>query len=774
MFERIASFSLARRGLVALVLAALFAVTTAGALHLVVDLSFSAFFGKQDPANLAYQEFRNHWGADDDMMILVVHADGADLLEPHRVDALYRLGRDLEALPEIRSVTSIASTPPLIGSEPGLLDMDALRDTMPAQMGPEWQHWRERALGNRLLVPSLLAPDGQTTAMMVEAKYETSDVSAIQPLVASVKEVMAAHQGEAGLQLGLAGIPPVRAAFFTSFQDDTMVFIPIGGLFMTMCLFLIFRNVHGILIPGLAATLPVMMVFGVMGWTGEPIGLLSQTYISLLPAIAIADAIHMVTRFHEELRARTPAGTVPTREIRWQAIQTAASKIGAACLLTSITTAVGFLSLVVAQMPILQHFGLYAALGILLAYGGVLFLVPLLLVFTRGGPMTGPSEDGPSRTDRFLLACADFSIERPKVVLAVTAAILAGAIWFGRGVEVDNNLSHTLADSHPVSQANYRADRELGGILGLEIDLQGDPDVLKQPEVLRALLAFEEWALSQPEVKQATSPATWIAMLLQATTGVYAAVDSPEAAAQFYLLAEADPAFTRMIDADYSRARMLLTLTDNGAKAFDPTVQRIDAALQEHLADVPISGAVTGTPYVAYRGINGVTHDLRNSLILAFVIITVIITLLFRDLRTGLLCLLPNAMPLVVGYGLMGVMGWLLDPTPAVIFTVALGIAVDDTLHLMIRTREEMANGNRLKPAVRNAVLHSGRAVLITSIILAGGFGVNALSSFSATRILGMLGSTVIVTALLCDLFLLPALLSLWGRDMGLARATEA
>ncbi|NCG18797.1 MAG: MMPL family transporter, partial [Rhodobacterales bacterium] len=656
--------------------------------------------------------------------------------------------------------------------EPGLLDMDPLFDTMPDQLGDDWQRWRDHALSNRLLVPSLISLDGTTTAILVEAKYDTSDVSAIQPLVTAVEEVMEAYEGTHGLHLGLAGIPPVRAAFFTSFQEDTKLFVPVGAVFITISLFLIFRSFHGVLVPGLAATLPVLMVFGIMGWTGEPIGLLSQTYITLLPVIAIADAIHLVTRFHEELRAVTPAGTQPTHEMRWQAIEKSASKIGAACLITSVTTAVGFLSLSVAQMPILQHFGLYASLGIFLAYGGVLFLIPMLLMFTRGGPMAAPTEDGPSRTDRLLLACADFSLERPWIVLGATAIILVGSVWFGRNVVVDNNLSHTLAESHPVSQANYRADRELGGILGLEVDLQGQEDAFKQPEVLAALLMFESWALAQPEVRQATSPATWIAMLHQATTGQYTGVDSPEAAAQFYLLAEVDPAFTRMIDADYSRARMLLTLKDEGARAFDPTVQRIDAALQTHLADVPITGAVTGTPYVAYRGINGVTHDLRNSLILAFVIITIIIAVLFRDLRTGLLCLLPNAMPLVVGYGLMGVMGWLLDPTPAVIFTVALGIAVDDTLHLMIRTREEMERGIGLKPAVRNAVLHSGRAVLITSIILIGGFGVNALSSFSATRILGMLGGTVIVTALLCDLFLLPALLSLWGRDLGLKTAS--
>ena len=123
------------------------------------------------------------------------------------------------------------------------------------------------------------------------------------------------------------------------------------------------------------------------------------------------------------------------------------------------------------------------------------------------------------------------------------------------------------------------------------------------------------------------------------------------------------------------------------------------------------------------------------------------------------LSLVPNSMPLLVGYGLMGLMDWELDPTPAVVFTVALGIAVDDTIHLLVRVRDEQAEGRALPDAVREAVLHSGRAVTITTVLLCAGFGLNGLSSFPSMQVLGVLGAVVIFVALLGDLFLLPALL---------------
>jgi hypothetical protein len=464
------------------------------------------------------------------------------------------------------------------------------------------------------------------------------------------------------------------------------------------------------------------------------------------------------------LRARGADTSAPSPEVRRAAIHEATSKIGAACLLTSVTTGIGFASLAVADMPILRNFGIYAALGIGLAYLGVLLFVPMALTTTRGSIPPAGRIDDPTPTDRVLLACADLSLRRPVWILAVTAVVLATSVWFGQRVVVDNNLTRSLQSTHPVTAANTLADRELGGIIGMEVDLRGEPDALKDPSVLAGLLDFEAWVLQQEGVRQATSPATWVALLHQATTGDYRAPDSAAAAAQFYLLAEGVPEFSRLVDGDYARGRMWVTLQDEGGQAYIKRAEALAEALHERLAGTPITAALTGTPYVAYRGINGVTDDLRASLMLAFVLIAVVITVLFRDVRTGLICLIPNALPLVVGYGVLGMMGWLLDPTPAVVFTVALGIAVDDTLHLLIRYREELGKGRTVDQAIRLAVLHSGRAVVITSAILAFGFGINALSSFTATQTLGYLGATVILTALLSDLFVLPALLKLWGR----------
>ena len=149
------------------------------------------------------------------------------------------------------------------------------------------------------------------------------------------------------------------------------------------------------------------------------------------------------------------------------------------------------------------------------------------------------------------------------------------------------------------------------------------------------------------------------------------------------------------------------------------------------------------------------------------------ILLLFRSPRIALLSFLPNAMPLLVGYGLLGVTGWELDPAPAVVFIIALGIAVDDTIHLIVRWREELDNGRTNEEAILESVVHTGRAVTVTTIVLALGFGVNVFSSFPMMTVLAALGATVVTTALFCDLFLLPALLVLWGSPATSTRQRE-
>lgn len=735
-----------------------------GALGLEADFSAQAFYGSGDAEVDRLVEYKKRWGKDDALLLAVVTAapgTPSDLLTPGRLLAVSELVDSLERDPDLAWVQALTNTPMLSGAEPGSLDLAPLIERLPES--DAFPAFRQRIIEDPLLSPQLVSSDGHAFAIFVELDTDPDDITELRPAVIGLRNSLDrwAKGAGAGMDIATAGVPAVRTDFFQLILADQLVNVPVLALILTLLLFVMFRRMHGVVAPGVAAVVPALMVFGLMGWMGEPLGILNQSYFTLLPVIAVADAVHMVSRFHEEVRRRAGPGEEVTAALRGEAVRVAMSSVGRACLLTSLTTAVGFGSLGAARMPILRTFGGYAALGIVFAYGTVLLVMPLLLSMSRGTVPEAGRMDAPTPVDRFLLRCAEISVRRPVAVLAAFLALSVAAAFFGTQVRVDNTLTGLIGEDHPTRAAGVVADDILGGILGAEIEFSGPAGSMEEPDVLAVMRRVGHWSLQQPEVRTVISPARWTATLNRVLTGRDEVPSTRAAVAQLRLLGDGDARAGRMVNADNSWARMTVRTRDDGGNAFAEFAQRLDSELVRELKalDQPVTAWVTGTPHVAYRGINAVTSDLRDSLVLALLAVTAIIALLFRSIRLALLALIPNGMPLLVGYGLMGLMDWELDPTPAVVFTVALGIAVDDTIHLLVRIRDEQAEGHDLVEAIRIAVLHSGRAVMITTVLLCVGFGLNCLSSFPSMQILGILGAVVIFVALLGDLFLLPALL---------------
>lgn len=766
LLERLAATVLGHRRRTALLLGAIFVVASVGAKDLLVDMDTMAFFGSEDPEVPRLEAFKEFWGQDDAHVIVLVEPTSGTLLTPARLRRIGDVTAALDAAPGVLSTLSITTVPALSASMPGMIDTTPLGEALPAsEDDPEWPAFRTRLLGHPLWVPYLLSADGRVGAIVVELDGDAADISAIRPLVFALRGILDGFGDVEGLRFYTAGIPSVRTDFFEQFFKDQQRTIPLISIFMLGLMGVLFRRVHGVVAAMCAAAIPTVMVFGIMGWTGQSIGLLNQAYFTILPVIAVADAIHLVARFHEEVRRRAAPGQPLSPELRSEAIRAAVRRIGAACALTSLTTGIGFLSLQAAKMPVLRDFGLYAALGIALAYGTVLLIVPIVLSTARGSVPEGGRPDSPTPVDRALQACAELTLRRPALVLMGTAVVMAVFIGFGTRVQVDNHLTGMLEEDHPTSRANRIADAELGGIIALEVDVQGPNDSMKDPQVLAAMIGVENWALARSDIRGVSSPASYVTELHALSTGTRELPETARGVAQLLLPAEGSSGLTQMLDTTtYGRARMTLRVPDDGGRAFERFSDAAAEAVAVHFAGLGVTARVTGTAFVAYRGINNITEDLRDSILLAFLTIALVIGLLFRSLRVTLICLLPNALPLVVGYGLMGAMGWLLDPLPAVTFTMALGIAVDDTVHLMVRFREEIRGGASRDDAIRAAVLHTGRAVFVTTVLLCVGFGVNVFSAFTAFVVFGALGSSVIFTALLCDVLVLPALLRLFWK----------
>ena len=742
MFERIARLvhrsPLSVTGAVGLAVA----LVALGAIFVRFDFKVTSFFASDDPETAALEAYRETWGPDDNLLVVLVTSD-EDLLSREGLEQIAELKERIEELAGVSGVESIATAASLQRLRPGQLDPRTILQIRPKDASRE-QAWRDHVLGTPY-VPSLLSHDAHYAALLVEFPEGSDDLEAVRALVGDVEPLLDAFEKDSDLVLSIAGIPAVRAYFFDVLARDQFVFVPVAVCMIAVLLFALFRRPAGVVIPLTAAMLPAGMTIGALGWCGVPVGVINQVFFTLIPVIAIADAIHLVARAYEEHAAGLEWGAAIRRAVR---------RIGVACLLTSLTTGIGFLSLVSARMEILREFGVFAAFGVASAFVITVLLVPIALRYTRPGTVRASSP----LVTRALGAVADVVLRYPKTILVGTGVFTLGALVLASYVEVDNRVSQALDASHPVSIGNALADEHLGGMMRIALDLEGD---LGDPNVLAALSHLGDWTKSQPVVRGVFGPAELQERTYRLLAGRDGVPTSRDHIERVYASIP-DSVLRSVVKEGETRGRVLLRLQDEGGKALTGFVARLETEL-EKLRDLGVRATPTGTTLVAYRGVMQVTTDLRYSLAIALGIISITILILFRSLRVALVCLVPNTLPLLIGYAFLGAVGWYLDPVPAVIFTVALGIAVDDTIHLLVRAREGLADGLSQRDALRGAVVGSGRAVTITTVVLVAGLLINTVSNFPSIRILATLGAIVIGSAWVCDIIVLPALLYATG-----------
>lgn len=759
MFARLAALLVNRPWPSAIAVIAVILAITGGVVRLRADFSISAFFGLDDPETNYLTAYEERWGGTD---LLVLVADGGDegLLTRARLDALDGLAKRLESVEGVGTVMSLTRVMRVSRGPGGAFIPVPLLATAPRADAEEARlaAWRDALKVDPQVVPQFLSADGRYGTVLVALDVDTNDLAKVRPVVRRVEELLA-QQPVAGVTMWLGGVPAIRADVLDVVVADQIIAVPIAATLMGLMLLLLFRSLHGVIIPGLAAGAPLFLLLGTMGWTGEPFGLLNQSYLALIPAIAVADAVHLVARFHEETRSAAAAGTLDAAT-RNRAIAQTLQAMGLACFLTSFTTVVGFASLVTTEMNVLRMFGVYAAVGVAYAWVTVLFIVPLTLLGAKSGAKR-LSEDRSGRLGRILGGFSDVARFRSVSVIVGAGLVTALSVWAGTWVVSDFLVTKQFHESHPVSVANAIVDDQLGGVLSLEFDLTGPPGAFADPAVLAALDAAEADARTIPSVRMTIGPSSILRTTARLVGGKDMLPETDTLAVRLYEIANQAGLVSAFVSDERDRARLIVRSRDIGAIGFLDLGERVSEQLETRIAPLGVKAHLTGGTFVSSRGLTRVTGDLFQSLLSAFVVIGVIISVLFRSLRYGVLSLIPNVLPLIAGYGFMGLMGWELEPARAVVFTVAVGLSVDSAIHVLARFGEERRRGLDIDAAIDAAVLHSGRAILITSLMLVVGFGANMFSMSPANAAFGRLGSFVILAGVVSNLLILPAMLHL-------------
>lgn len=621
------------------------------------------------------------------------------------------------------------------------------------QTDDEAVHARTVIESVRTLRGHLISARGDRAVIALTFERRLSTVEEARVLE-GIRNIIANEQAPVGFHIDVGGVMVLRQDLAAALESEQAWLIGLSMLVSTLVLVWGFRRWDVVSIAMAGVGLSVALVLGAMGWLNIPLNLLNNMVAPLLVTIAIGDAVHMVSRFIVEARR------APGRD-NAIALRRTLTAVGAACFVTSVTTAVGFASLTLSSTPALVLFGVLAASGVLATFVAVVVGVGLSLAKVPTSDLSIPPPGPATRSLR-----SSFSARLGRGLTHAAVRGLRGRLWILSSwsllfilaalavptVRVDTALLETLSEDDPAYVFARDLETNLSGFRQFSISLPNRPAATEALEKADRLLA---WLETQPLVLRAVSPLDWPRQTWRALTGDDSRDDAVATEARRdALYALLDQTAPSLVEPEFR-----VFVRDAGAAKTEELLH----ALHAEMARLDVQGWVHGEAVSASVGLQAVVHELLWSLLITVVVVFAVLGVLFRSPRLALVSIPPNLAPLAAVVLWMSLWDIPFNAATAIVFVVGIGLAVDGTIHVVARYREEW-NAHRASWAVVRALRGSATGILLGSASLLAGFTVLHASGFVPIRLFAELSAVAIATALLAELFLLPQLLLWFGR----------
>jgi uncharacterized protein len=754
------------------VLALLLAVTAiAGysARKLRFDFNPDAVFSRDNPEIAYAAQFRREFNYDDTVIILGLQAFGkGNVVTAAALTWQAQMVRELEHLPKVKRVESLISmqTPRVtLGLNPKL-SYEPIIDEVPVSEETA-DVLRERLAETELPFGSLVSRDYKMAALLVVFDATDSDFDVMRSMVQHVEATLAKHDAPPDYKILVSGLPVLRVGIVNDLQKDQERLMPLAGVLYLITLAMAFRSFSGSLLPLFAVGQGLIWTFGVIAFRGQPLNIVSNILPCMLLINGVSNSIHVLTRYSEEARPGVSRRDAGRNTIRQMLV---------ACLGAFSTAAIGFYVLKTASSPVLQEFGTQAAMGLLFLYFTVILTLGTLLPYFRAPAFHEV------RVWRLLstgLAHVGRAIVKWRWATISGFVLIAGvSLWSARMVEINSSTLETYDESNPMIQTLHALEEHLSGLLPLEISLQADESGLfYRPEIFRKVAELQQFARQQKPVLFARSyvdyfneinsrfvPDEKLSQELPRTDAE--GVRRIERARIFLGKVAGEMRYHEFMSPDDTHARLLLKIRDVGTR----DTLALAATLEAKMAELfpPGSGItyrLTGDAYVSALGLTEMIHELLFSILTAAFVIFGLIAVLFRSLRIGLITIPPNVIPLAVTFGYMGLRRFDLNAGNVIVFTISLGIAVDNTIHYILRFREEYGRDPDIDRATWKTLIGKGQPMCLSTFLTVIGLAVLLFSDFLPTRRFAELSIVTLTGALIGALFLLPACVAvLWKR----------
>jgi uncharacterized protein len=575
------------------------------------------------------------------------------------------------------------------------------------------------------------------------------------------QEKITAFENETGLDLRVSGMPYIRTLNAKSIVDEIGLFVGAALGITSLLFFFFYRSIRATMISMFVVIVGVMWSFGTLGLLNYEITVLTAIIPPLIIVIGIPNCIFLINKYQQEIKIHRNKA---------KSLQRVISKVGNATLLTNLTTAAGFGTFIFTDSKLLKEFGIVASLNIVFLFFLCLIIIPIAYSY-----MQAPKEKHLAHLGKNYMASfirwIENTIRKHRIVVFSTAI---GILIIGIIGIYQIKVSGSIIEDMPKKTGFYNDilffEKEFNGVMPLEIiiDTKKPKGALKSTTLKR----IEELQETIEEIPELSKPVSIVNLVKYSKQAYYNGniefyelpSNQEEAFILTYIKNSTQKGNENMmksyVDSTRQYARITTFMRDIGTDKMQKIEERLIDKINLIFPNERYNVSITGKAYVFEKGTHYLIRNLVQSLLFAIILISLLMAYMFRSFKMIIISLLPNILPLVMTAGLMGFLGIPIKPSTILVFSIAFGISVDDTIHFLAKYRQELkVNKWKIKRSVYNSVKEAGISMFYTSVVLFFGFSVFTLSNFGGTIALGGLVATTLLFAMISNLILLPALL---------------
>lgn len=726
---------------------------------------------KSDSTYIEFQEFRNTFGKDGN--IIVVGIDNPNLYELNNFNAWYDLTQDIKNIQvnfktngkdtlvngviEVLSVANVYSLKR--NKAERRFDFDPIIKSKPTTQ-KELDSLKAVLFDHPFYNGYLFKDSSSATLMAITIDANVLDSKYRDELFSKVDDQVHEFEKNTSIKVHKSGLPYIRANSTTKVKNEVQLFLILSIFITSLILYLFFRSFKAMMYSMLVVMIGVVWSIGIQSLFGYEITILTGLIPPLIVVIGIPNCIFLLNKYHAEYK---------NHGNQIKALNTVIQKIGNAIFLTNTTTALGFATFIFTKSSILVEFGVLAAIDIFVVFILSILIIPIVFSFLNAPKVKHVKHLENKLMQRLVDLLEQIVKHHRKAVYATTVVVLALSLYGISRITTTGNIIDDLPSDDPIVTDLKYFEKNFSGVMPFEviIDTKSKNGVFANNG--KVLYKIQKLQKELANYKQLSKPLS----IVEAIKFSYQAYKKGRS--KFYILPPATELkklnryvqddtrknkFSGFIDGENRKTRISFRMADIGTQEMDALLAEIQPIIDDIFPPKEYNVTLTGTSVTFLKGTNYLVENLLTSLILAIILIASLMSILFSSVRMVLVSLIPNLLPLITTAGLMGFFGIPIKPSTILIFSIAFGISVDDTIHFLAKYRQELKHHKwRIKESVYLALRETGVSMIYTSTVLFFGFGVFTVSSFGGTVALGILVSVTLLFAILADLVLLPSLL---------------